>query len=118
MDPYYVHSPSDKAFGSWTRKKGGKEKAQVTGEAVCIQSKKTCYEAAIQSEAKPTLHAEENSEQKRKSEQRRKIREGAVSCIVSASKRERASRREARESDQTGGRKTQIKRETRYKAAI
>jgi hypothetical protein len=31
-------------------------------EAKCIQSKKTCYEAAIESEAKPTLYQEEKEQ--------------------------------------------------------
>ena len=40
----------------------GKKKRRASSEAVCIQSKKVCYEAVIQSAAKPTLHQEEKEQ--------------------------------------------------------
>jgi hypothetical protein len=36
-----------------------------SNEAVCVQLKKACYTAAIQSEAKPTLHQEEKEQRSR-----------------------------------------------------
>jgi hypothetical protein len=57
---YHQMVPSNKHFQikitivddrTWLEKRGN--------EAVCIQSTRACFEAVIQSQAKPTLHQEE-----------------------------------------------------------
>jgi hypothetical protein len=46
-----------------------RKKRRGISEAVCIQSKKACYEGAIQSEAKPTLPQEEKEQAKERERQ-------------------------------------------------
>jgi hypothetical protein len=50
-----------------------RKKRRGISEAVCIQSKKACYEGAIRSEAKPTLPQEEK-EQAQERDRREKKR--------------------------------------------
>jgi hypothetical protein len=58
------------------RREREKERRGIS-EALCIQSNKTCYEAVIQSEAKPTLPQEEKEQaQERERETERDRKEG------------------------------------------
>jgi hypothetical protein len=52
----------EKERGRLMRPVKRKKRSRINEEAICIQSKKACYEAAIQSEAKPTLPQEEKEQ--------------------------------------------------------
>jgi hypothetical protein len=63
---YSVESETDTASGRKRASRRERQKKEWGNEAICIQSKKACYEAATQSEAKPTLHQEDKEQAEEK----------------------------------------------------
>jgi hypothetical protein len=52
-----------------------RKKRRRISEAVCTQSQKACYEAIIQSEAKPTLQEEKEQAQERELDRKRESKQ-------------------------------------------